>query len=215
MIGLDSQRKTTVILALTVALLATCGRKHRDDDEPPPVQAEPALEDPANDKELRLRGHVELSTIVETSMLSTKGMFSFEDYLTSLTPLMGSYAATPVHPGWRNVTANTITTATHLLAFDELALDLYGICDNPDDAKRTAKLKPRLKTLMIKYCTTPSLTDGEYAEIWAYLTAGLVPASELQPWREEMQSIENLTAKERFEMLVTAAMASPWFIFKN
>lgn len=202
---------------LLTSLAGSCGPRYHDDDPPPEPSPDVKLDETLNDKELRFRGYVELSSLIETSILTTKGEFSLATYLGSLTELIGFYSPTPANPGWRNVSANTISTATHFLAFDELALDLANECDNPSSSQAHLheRLKPTFQALLVKYCTDPHMTGDEYRQLWAFLTAGAVPASELTNWQAEMQKVEELSVKDRFEFLVTSAMTSPWFIFKN
>ena len=211
--------KMKCILAgvVTAALVGSCGPKHHDDDDAPAPSPEIKLDDAANDKELRLRGFAELSSLVESAILTTKGEFSLSTYLGSLTDLLGFYSANPANPGWRNVSANTISTATHFLAFDELALDLANECDTPDASRAHLHsiLKPEFQAVLLKYCTDPHLSVDEYNQLWTFLSGGVVPTAELQAWREELQKAEDRPVKERFELLVTMAMTSPWFIFKN
>lgn len=206
--------KKTILFSTALLLLSTCGRKHSDDESNTPPPAENELADPLNDKELRLRGYVELASIVESSMMTTRGQFTFESYLNRLTELLGVYSATPANPGWRNVSANTVSTATHILAFDELALDLSSYCSD-GLSPVAARVKPELETLLIQYCSEPHLTDAEYKKLWRFATADLVPETEFQPWLDEMRSNASEPAPARFEMLFTTSMTSPWFIFKN
>ncbi len=51
--------------------------------------------------------------------------------------------------------------------------------------------------------------------IWQALTADLVPQSEFEPWLVNLKQTNNLPAKDRIEVMLTTAMTSPWFIFKN
>lgn len=207
-----------VFVGFAVAsLVGACGPKHHDDDDGGEIPTEVKLEESVNDKELRFRGSVELSTLIESAILTTKGEFFLSSYLGSLTELIGFYSSTPANPGWRNVSANTISTATHFLAFDELALDLAKECESLEGSSSQihGRLKPEFSTILRKYCLDSHLTMDEYKQVWTFLTGGVVPTSEWQGWREEMQKAEDLPVKERFELLVSSAMTSPWFIFKD
>lgn len=216
---------TIATLLTTIFVLQSCGRKHHDDDPADPSGDQTALKDPDNDKELRLRGYVELSSLVETSLLKTEGEFSFQKYLggeinffagpIGLTPVLGYYSADPASPGWKNVTANTISIATHLVAFDELATDIAKYCENTDAKEHKAILKDSFKEIAVRYCTSPQLSEGEFKEIWHGLTAYLVPETEFQPWLENLRTAEGKPYQERFQIMVTTAMTSPWLIFKN
>lgn len=220
---------TIATILTTIVVLQACGKKHRDDEPAPALELakEPEIKDPENDKELRLRGYVELSSIVESSILKTNGesSFSFQQLLggevnffagpIGLTPLMGYYSADPAAPGWKNVTPNTVSSAVYLLAFDELALDLAKYCDDPRDIGHTAIPNDNFKSLILTYCTNPQLPVNDMKSIWLGLTADLVPQSEFEPWLANLKQTESLPAKDRMEIMVTTAMASPWFIFKN
>ena len=215
---------TLATLITTIFALQSCGKKHHDDDEA--VSPEPAkLQEPENDKELRLRGYVELSSVVESSVTTTSDQFSFQSYLggevnpffgpMGLIPLMGYYSADPANPGWKNVSANTISTATYLVAFDSLALDIVKFCEQDHPSKQHAEFKDSFKTVITHYCTTPELSDTEFQEIWQGLTANLVPTSEFKPWMENLKTVASQPYADRFEVMVTTAMANPWLVFKN
>lgn len=210
-------------LLSTIFALQACGKRDHDDETvvPEPVQ----LQEPENDKELRLRGYVELSSVVAASLTNENRDFSFQSYLggeinpflgpMGLVPLMGYYSSDPANPGWKNVSANTISTATYLVAFDSLALDLAKFCDPEHSSKQHAEFKDTFKTVVTRYCTSPDLSESDYQEIWQGLTAGLVPASEFKPWMENLKTVASQPAADRFEVMVTTAMASPWLVFKN
>ena len=205
---------TIATLLTTIFALQSCGKKHHDDDEPQPL--EPAkVQEPENDKELRLRGYVELSSVVETSLTKTNDQFSFRSYLggevnpflgpMGLLPLMGYYSADPSNPGWKNVSANTISTATYLVAFDSLALDIAKLCDPEHSSKQHAEFKDSFKTIIAHYCTTPDLSESEFREVWQGLTANLVPTSEFKPWMENLKTVSTQAYSERIEVMVTTA----------
>lgn len=216
---------TIATLLTTIFVLQSCGKKQRDDDAPAlELAKDSGRQDPENDKELRLRGYVELSSIVESAALKTRGEFSFQQLLggrigffgpVGLTPIMGYYSAEPAAAGWKNVSPNTISSAVHLLAFDELALDLAKYCDEPSDDGHKAIPSDKFKDLLLAYCVNPQLPASDMKSIWQALTADLVPQSEFEPWLVNLKQTDNLPAKDRIEVMLTTAMTSPWFIFKN
>lgn len=217
---------TLATLITTIFALQSCGKKHHDDEATPTPAPEPVpLQEPENDKELRLRGYVELSSLTAASLTTNNQDFSFQSYLggevhpilgpMGLVPLMGYYSADPANPGWKNVSANTISTATYLIAFDSLALDLAKFCDPESSSKQQIEFKDSFKTVMTRYCTTPDLSESDFQEIWQGLTASLVPISEFKPWMENLKAVASQPYADRFEVMVTTAMASPWLVFKN
>lgn len=213
---------TIATLLSTIFVLQACGKKNRPDDVP---VDQPKLEEPENDKELRLRGYQEMSTLVESSIAKTTNDFSFQRYIggeidffagaVGLAPLMGYYSADPANPGWKNITANTISTATYLVAFDALALDIAAYCKERSPELHKITLSDAAIDLMMRYCDNPNLSDDEFKQIWAMLTANMPPASEFPSWLANLKTVSAAPTAERFETMVTTALSSPWLVFKN
>ena len=215
--------RLTWILALSLA--TSCGKHHRDDvaapspqnEVPPEPKPDPTLnESPTNEAHARLRGHLELSSLIEGSLATTKGTFNVGNYLDyHLVGFLGAYDGNPVSPGWRNSDLNTLNTTIYLVAVEGFAKDLAAVCDHGGNPYGIS-MRPKFKSILEHICSENKVTsDAEMFDMWQGLTARLVAASEFAPWLDFQKSFITDDPKLRIIRLVTSAIINPQLLYKN
>lgn len=214
-----------VLLCVVSLLLFDCGRKRNnnssDQDLPTPV-----AEQPLADSATRFRGYAELSSLIETSLMETKGAFSLAEYMgvfnsqffgvTGIGALLGYYNPDPLNPGWRNVKPNAVGMSVYLMSFDFFALEIaQKSCGIPLEGKQLQEiaLKPLVKDLFSTICASGSnLSESDARELWFALSSGLGPESDFSFWREDLKSIDPMTPVERVQFVTKVSLTAPWVL---